>query len=171
MVAMAACGSSPATVSAGDYARGVCGAIGDWGAATQVQAEALGAAFLNVDATVAKAGLVAVLEGVLAETSRLNERIAESGVPNVEDGSGLAREITDAFADIEVAVDRARAEALALPAAGMPELIAGATALMNLYQSRVSDSLGLLDDLERKYPSRVLHEAIGQEPSCAVLAA
>jgi len=174
MLVMGACSSGDGgtdgeveTVSATEYATGVCGAIAGWVDDIQGLNQDLQA---NLDPTSLdslKDAMVGFLEDVTAATDSVIDEVEAVGIPDVEDGQAAAdavlsalRDSRDVFAD---AHDRVEGLSTADPAAFGEELQTLGTDL----QSSMSGIGGELD----QFASPELDEVSKDIPECQEVAA
>ena len=155
------------TVSATEYATGVCGAIAGWVEDIQGLNQDLQA---NLDPTsidALKDAMVGFLEDVTAATDAVIEEVEAAGIPDVEDGQAAADAVLSALSDsrdvFQDAHDRVEGLSTDDPAAFGEELQTLGTDL----QSSMS---GIGSELDQ-FASPELDEASKDIPECQEVAA
>jgi hypothetical protein len=156
----------PDTVSATEYATGVCGAISGWVDEIQGLNQDLSANLDPSSADSLKDAMVGFLEDVTTATDSVIDEVGAVGIPDVEDGEATAEAVLtalrgsrDVFADAQ-----ARVEGLSTddPAAFGEELQTLGTDL----QSSMSGIGGELD----QFASPELDQAFNDIPECQEVA-
>jgi hypothetical protein len=155
-------GADPDTVSATEYATGVCGAIAGWvGDIKDLNAELQS----NLEPTSIdslKTAMVGFLDDVITATDSVIDEVENVGVPDVEDGEATAETVLTALSDSrDVFADaRDRVDGLATddPAAFGEELQTLATDLQ-------TSLAGIGEELDR-FDSPELDEASENVPEC-----
>jgi hypothetical protein len=160
-------GAEPDTVSATEYATGVCGAIGGWVDDIQGLNADLQASLDPNDIDALKDVMVDFLDDVVTATDSAISEVEAVGVPDVEDGQAAAETVLTALRDskavFEDARDRVEGLSTADPAAFGEELQTLGTDL----QTSMSGIGGQLD----QFASPELDEAANDVPECDEVAA
>jgi hypothetical protein len=154
------------TVSATEYATGVCGAISGWVDEIQGLNQDLAANLDPSSAESLKDAMVGFLEDVTAATDSVIAEVEAVGIPDVEDGQAAADAVLSALRDSQSvfadARDRVQGLSTADPAAFGEELQTLGTDL----QSSMSGIGGELD----QFASPELDEASKDIPECQEVA-
>jgi hypothetical protein len=155
-------GAEPDTVSATEYATGVCGAVAGWVDDIQGLNEDLQTSLDPSDLDALKGVMVDFLDGVVTATDSAISEVGAVGVPDVDDGEAAAETVLTALRDsraiFEGARDRVDGLSTADPAAFSEELQALGTDL----QTSMSGIGGELD----QFASPELDEAAEDVPEC-----
>ena len=150
------------TVSATEYATGVCGAVAGWVDDIQALNEDLQASLDPSDFEALKDAMVGFLDDVVTATDSAIDEVETVGVPDVEDGEAAAEAVLTALRDsraiFEDARDRVEGLSTADPAAFGEELQTLGTDL----QTSMSEIGGELD----QFASPELDEAAQDVPEC-----
>ena len=156
----------PDTVSATEYATGVCGAISGWVDEIQGLNQDLAANLDPSSAESLKDAMVGFLEDVTAATDSVIDEVEAVGIPDVDDGQAAADAVLSALRDSQSvfadARDRVQGLSTADPAAFGEELQTLGTDL----QSSMSGIGGELD----QFASPELDEASKDIPACQEVA-
>jgi hypothetical protein len=160
-------GTEPNTVTATEYATGVCGAVAGWVDDIQGLNEDLQGSLDPNDLDALKGVMVGFLDDVVTATDSAISEVEAVGVPDVEDGEAAAETVLTALRDskavFEDARDRVDGLSTADPAAFSEELQALGTDL----QTSMSGIGGQLD----QFASPELKEAANDVPACDQVAA
>jgi hypothetical protein len=155
-------GAEPDTVSATEYATGVCGAIGGWVDDIQGLNADLQASLDPNDIDALKDVMVDFLDDVVTATDSAISEVEAVGVPDVEDGEAASETVLTALRDskaiFEDARDRVEELSTADPAAFGEELQTLGTDL----QTSMS---GIGSELDQ-FASPELDEAANDVPAC-----
>jgi hypothetical protein len=104
-------------ISVERWSADVCGAVKGWQVEFDTQNKLLTQASSNVRSIREARGLiVATLDNQIARTSQLLRELDAAGDPAVENGERIARDYRQAFASLAPILERARDDAIALPA-------------------------------------------------------
>jgi len=160
-------GAEPDTVSATEYATGVCGAVAGWVDDIQALNEDLQSSLDPNDIDALKDVMVDFLDDVVTATDSAISEVEAVGVPDVEDGEAAADAVLTALRDskavFEDARDRVDGLSTADPAAFGEELQTLGTDL----QTSMSGIGGELD----RFASPELDEAANDVAECDEVAA
>jgi hypothetical protein len=150
------------TVSATEYATGVCGAIAGWIDDIQGLNEDLQANLDPANLDALKDVMVGFLEDVTAATDAVIDEVEAAGVPDVEDGDATAGAVLAALRDSRAvfvdARDRVQGLSSADPAAFAAELETLGTDIQTS-MSGIGSELG-------QFESQELNEASEDVPEC-----
>jgi hypothetical protein len=154
------------------YAKSVCSGLVIWREGITGDSAELSRALGSraTDIATVKARYTRFFAGAVRRTDDLLKTVREAGAPEVDDGLGYARDLTDALARTRKGLADAQARFGALPTRDLRSYATGA--------ARVRDSLGALftgvgaalDRLGSTYPDSDLNEAFRDEPGCQRLA-
>ena len=167
---MSACGSSGSSgssssgVSAADYVKAICTAVGPFEKDVAARSNALNTAKLT-SAAQGKKAVQDFLSAVSTDTDKALTKLQAAGTPNVNNGKAISTTIVAAFKQLQTAIGTALTQAKNLSTSSPQAFQKGATALGGTVQgslSGISTSLG-------KLKSADLEKAASKEPACTAL--
>jgi hypothetical protein len=165
-VAVAGCGSSGSSsgVSAGNYVKGICTAVGPFEKDVAARSNALNSAKLSSPAEGKKA-VQGFLTAVSGDTDMALSRLQAAGTPNVKNGEKISTTIVGAFKQLKHAIGSALTQAKTLSTTSPQAFKNGANALGGTVRSSLS---GISTSLS-KLQSADLAKAAAKEPACKAL--
>ena len=156
--------SSSSGVSAAEYVKGICTAVGPFEKDVAARSNALNSAKLT-SAAQGKKAVQDFLTAVSTDTDRALTKLQAAGTPNVANGKAISTTIVAAFKQLKTAIGTALTQAKNLSTSSPQAFQKGATALGGTVQSSlsgISTSLG-------KLKSADLEKAAAKEPACTSL--
>jgi hypothetical protein len=157
-------GSSSSGVSAADYVKAICTAVGPFEKDVAARSNALNSAKLT-SAAQGKKAVQDFLAAVSTDTDQALTKLQAAGTPNVSNGKAISTTIVAAFKQLQTAIGTALTQAKNLSTSSPQAFQKGATALGGTVQSSlsgISTSLG-------KLKSADLEKAASKEPACTSL--
>jgi hypothetical protein len=157
-------GSSSSGVSAAEYVKAICTAVGPFEKDVAARSNALNSAKLT-SAAQGKKAVQDFLSAVSADTDTALTKLKAAGTPNVTNGKAISTTIVAAFKQLQTAIGTALTQAKNLSTSSPQAFQKGATALGGTVQSSlsgISTSLG-------KLKSADLEKAAAKEPACTSL--
>lgn len=169
---VSACGSgggggssdSSSGVSAAQYVKGICTAVGPFERDVAARSNALNSAKLT-SAAQGKKAVQDFLTAVSSDTDRALTKLQAAGTPNVSNGKTISTTIVGAFKQLKTAISTALDQAKNLSTSSPQAFQKGATALGGTVQS----SLGGISTSLGKLKSAELEKAAAKEPACTAL--
>ena len=166
---IAACGSSKSSasssgVTAGQYVKAICTAVGPFEKDVASRSNALNSAKLT-SASPGKKAVQDFLSAVSTDTNTALSKLQAAGTPNVDNGKTISTTIVSAFKQLKSAIGTALTQANSLSTSSPQAFQKGANALGGTVRSSlsgISTSLG-------KLKSPDLEKAASKEPSCTAL--
>jgi hypothetical protein len=156
--------SSSSGVSAAEYVKAICTAVGPFEKDVAARSNALNSAKLT-SAAQGKKAVQNFLTAVSTDTDRALTKLQAAGSPNVDNGKAISTTIVAAFGQLKTAVGTALTQAKNLSTSSPQAFQKGATALGGTVQSSlsgISTSLG-------KLKSADLEKAAAKERACTSL--
>jgi hypothetical protein len=123
----------------------------------------------TTDPRAARDTLVGFLTGVEGATDTMLGRIDQAGVPDVEQGADIARDLRSALGGVGDVFSDARQRAGNLPVASQAELAQAVDDLFGEIETQLEEATSAFDRLDERYPNASLNEALEREPACAGL--
>ena len=162
-VVLAACGSSaPSGVSAANWVRSVCGAVGPFEQDVVSRSSALDVATFK-NAVQSKHALERFLEAVESDATSALSKLRRAGAPSVANGKPIGNAVVGAFSRVESTMRGAVAQAHALPT-GSPTALGSAARALGV---EVRNSLSSFPSLSSKaLRSPQIDQAAAREPAC-----
>jgi hypothetical protein len=157
-------GSSSSDVSAADYVKAICTAVGPFEKDVAARSNELNSAKLT-SAAQGKKAVQGFLTAVSTDTNQALTKLQAAGTPNVSNGKEISTTIVAAFKQLKTAIGTALTQAKNLSTSSPQAFQKGATALGGTVQSSlsgISTSLG-------KLKSADLEKAASKEPACTSL--
>jgi hypothetical protein len=157
-------GSSSSGVSAADYVKAICTAVGPFEKDVAARSNKLNTAKLT-SAAEGKKAVQEFLTAVSSDTDQALTKLQAAGTPDVTNGKTISTTIVAAFKQLQTAIGTALTQAKNLSTTSPEAFQKGATALGGTVQgslSGISTSLG-------KLKSADLEKAAAKEPACTSL--
>ena len=157
-------GSSSSGVSAADYVKAICTAVGPFEKDVAARSNKLNTAKLT-SAAQGKKAVQDFLTAVSTDTDQALTKLQAAGTPDVTNGKTISTTIVAAFKQLQTAIGTALTQAKNLSTTSPEAFQKGATALGGTVQSSlsgISTSLG-------KLKSADLEKAAAKEPACTSL--
>jgi hypothetical protein len=168
---ISACGSggggskdSSSGVSAAQYVKAICTAVGPFERDVAARSNALNSAKLT-SAAQGKKAVQDFLTAVKSDTNQTLTKLQAAGTPDVQNGKTISNTIVSAFSQLKTAIGTALVQAQNLSTKSPQEFQKGATALGATVQS----SLGGISTSLGKLKSADLEKAAAKEPACTAL--
>jgi type IV pilus biogenesis protein CpaD/CtpE len=170
--ALSACGSSGSSgsggssgdVTASQYVKAICTAVGPFEKDVAARSNALNSAKLT-SASQGKKAVQGFLTAVSADTDQALSKLQAAGTPNVANGKTISSTIVSAFTQLKNAIGSAVTQANNLSTSSPQAFQKGATRLGGTVQS----SLGGISSSLGKLKSADLEKAAANEPACKAL--
>jgi hypothetical protein len=167
-LSLVACGgSSSSGVSAGDYVKSVCQAVGPFEKDVQTRSQALSKLGSGASAAQGKKALQDFLAAVVADTQAAINKLKAAGTPNVKNGKAIEAAIVSAFGALKVALSQANTSASALPTSSPEAFRTAATTL----GATITTSMSGIGSSLNNFKSAELEAAAKKEPACKVIGA
>jgi hypothetical protein len=167
-VALAACGgSSSSGVSAADYVKSICQAVGPFEKDVQARSQAISNLGSGASAAQGKKALQDFLSAVVADTDQALNKLKAAGNPNVNNGKQIETAIVQAFTTLKTALQTANKSASALPTSSPEAFKTAAQQLGSTITSSMSSIGSSLNNLK----SADLEAAAKKEPACQSIGA
>jgi hypothetical protein len=165
---VAGCGSggSSSGVSASEYVRSICTAVGPFEKDVAARSNALNAGKFTTAAEGKKA-VKDFLTAVSADTDKALSRLRAAGTPSVDNGKVISTTIVGAFEELRGAIGSALTQAKSLSTTSPRAFKDGA----NQLGGTVRSSLGGISASLGKLKSTELEKAAAKEPACTALSA
>jgi hypothetical protein len=167
-LAVAGCGgssgSSSSGVSAGNYVKAICSAVGPFEKDVAARSNALNSAKLTSPQQGKKA-VQGFLNSVSSDTNQALTKLQAAGSPAVDNGQKISTTIVTAFKDLKQAIGSASDQAKSLSTSSPQSFKNGANKLGETVRSSlsgISSSLGKLQSAD-------LAKAAKKEPACTSL--
>ena len=147
-------------VAVKDWADDFCGNFKGWITDIQTASTDVGKDINPGDINGGKLAIVKLFETASTETESLIGQIDAGGVPDVPDGDKLVDDLNGKFQDFNDAIEKAKAEAEALPTDDPNAFQSEVKRLTQTFQdetTKVGESFG---ELDAKYPSPELQSAL-----------
>jgi hypothetical protein len=157
-------GSSSSGVSAAEYVKAICTAVGPFEKDVAARSNALNSAKLT-SAAEGKKAVQDFLTAVSTDTDKALSKLQAAGTPDVANGKAISTTIVAAFKQLQTAIGTAVTQAKNLSTSSPQAFQKGATQLGGTVQSSlsgISTSLG-------KLKSADLEKAAAKEPACTSL--
>jgi hypothetical protein len=166
---ISACGSggssgSSSGVSAAEYVKAICTAVGPFEKDVAARSNALNSAKLT-SAAQGKKAVQDFLSAVSNDTDQALTKLQAAGTPDVSNGKAISTAIVGAFKQLQTAIGTALTQAKNLDTSSPQAFQKGATALGSTVQS----SLGGISTSLGKLKSADLEKAAAKEPACTSL--
>ena len=168
---VSACGSSGSSgsssssgVTAAQYVKSICTAVGPFEKDVAARSNKLNAAKLT-NAAQGKKAVQDFLTAVSTDTDQALTKLQAAGTPNVTNGKAISTTIVSAFKQLKTAIGTALTQAKNLSTTSLQAFQKGATAL----GSTVQGSLGGISNSLGKLKSADLEKAAAKEPACTAL--
>jgi hypothetical protein len=164
-VSLAACGGGGGSgVSAGDYAKSICNAIGPFEKDVASRSSALNLSNIT-SATQGKKALQDFLAAIVADTDQAVNKLKSAGTPNVNNGKKISQAIVSAFSQVKGALTQAKTQAGTLPTTDPTAFKTAAQTLGTGIRTSMSNIGASLTNLK----SPDLENAAKKEPACSSL--
>ncbi len=157
-------GSSSSGITAGNYVKAICSAVGPFEKDVAARSNALNSAKLTSPQQGKKA-VQGFLHSVSSDTDQALTKLQAAGTPNVDNGEQISTTIVSAFKDLKQAIGSASAQAKSLSTTSPQSFKNGANKLGDTVRSSlsgISNSLGKLQSAD-------LAKAAAKEPACTAL--
>jgi hypothetical protein len=162
---LAACGGGGSSgVSAGDYVKSICNAIGPFEKDVASRSSALNLSNIT-SATQGKKALQDFLAAIVADTQKAVDKLKSAGTPSVNNGKKISGAIVSAFSQVKGALTQAKSQAASLPTTDP-------TAFKNAAQTLgtgIRTSMGNIGASLTNLKSPELETAAKKEPACSSL--
>jgi hypothetical protein len=164
--AVAGCGSggSSSGVSAAEYVRSICTAVGPFERDVAARSNALNTAKFTTAAE-GKKGVQDFLTAVSADTDKALSRLQAAGAPGVDNGKAISTTIVGAFKELSHAIGAALTQSKSLSTTSPQAFKDGANQLGGTVRSSLSGISASLGKLQ----SADLEKAAAKEPTCTTL--
>jgi hypothetical protein len=159
-------GGGGETVSAEEFASGICGALNDWQSAIQSRSSSLTEG-LSEDTTPeqGKELLASFLDDVIDETETMISEVDDTGVPDVDNGEDISDALGNAFDDALAALEDARDQVDDLPTDSGESFQTAASALGGSISTSLGDIGGEIQDID----APGLEDAFREDEDCIAL--
>ena len=157
-------GSSSSGVSAGEYVKAICSAVGPFEKDVAARSNALNSAKLTSPQQGKKA-VQGFLNSVASDTDQALTKLKAAGQPDVDNGEKISTTIVAAFKDLKAAIGSASHEAKSLSTSSPQSFKNGANKLGETVRSSLSGISNSLGNLQ----SADLAKAAQKEPACTAL--
>ena len=157
-------GSSSSGISAGNYVKSICTAVGPFEKDVAARSNALNSAKLTSPQQ-GKHAVQGFLHSVASDTDMALTKLQSAGTPDVDNGQKISTTIVTAFKDLQQAIGSASDQAKSLSTSSPQSFKNGANKLGDTVRSSlsgISNSLGKLQSAD-------LAKAAGKEPACKAL--
>src|SRR5262245_26811048 len=180
LLALAACGGGGGSdaaetdtaepVEVALYTGSVCRALHTWrehlSSASAILVQRTNAAKSLKDA---KTQFVSFFDGAANETTTMLDEVAAAGVPDVNDGAGVARSMLRELGRFREIVLTAKAKAEALPLGNEQRFTKQSQTMGTAFQFEITKLPTLFDELGRQHDAPELASAAGADPACRSL--
>jgi hypothetical protein len=162
---LAACGGGGSSgVSAGDYVKSICNAIGPFEKDVASRSSALNLSNIT-SATQGKKALQDFLAAIVDDTQKAVDKLKSAGTPNVNNGKKISNAIVSAFSQVKGALTQAKAQAASLPTTDPAAFKNAAQSLGTGIRTSMSNIGASLTNLK----SPELESAAKKEQACSSL--
>jgi hypothetical protein len=165
---LSGCGGSSKSggskVSAADYVKSICNAVGPFEKDVQTRSAALDTSKLT-DASQGKQALQGFLSAIVADTDKAVSTLKAAGTPDVSNGSQISAALVKAFTALKGTLAQAASKASSLPTGSVTAFKAAAQSLGTSIQASMSSIGSSLNGLK----SPALEQAAAKEPACKSL--
>lgn len=142
------------------WADDFCLSFQGWLDGLQTSSEAAVEAMREVNLPQGKAGILALLEDVGAQTSDLVTELESNGYPDVTGGEDLVAELIDRFNAFEAAIKTAHTQAETIPTNSPEEFQTQIESVMGAFQDEVTVVGDSFSELDVRYPDPDLQAAL-----------
>lgn len=149
------------------WADGFCGDFGTWLDAIKSESDGVADKVTPGDIESAKTAIVGLFDAASGQTQTLISSVEGGGVPAIEDGDKLVKDLAGRFKDFDAVITDAGAKARAVSTADPAAFQKEVQTLLTSFQTEVQTVGDSFNELDAKYPSPDLQSALSD--SCTAL--
>lgn len=171
LAGVAGCGGGGSSGSAGgqspeDWSTDMCTAVGDWVDELQSSSDALGETTSGATGIEdVRTAFVEFLDAAGARTGQMIDEVEAAGHPDVENGEEIADALLSELQPMQATLEEARDKAEALP--DDPTAFAQGAQEIGESMQQVSETASKgIDEIDAKFSSSELEQAMNDEPAC-----
>jgi outer membrane murein-binding lipoprotein Lpp len=161
---IAGCGGSSSSVSASDYVKSICAAVGTFRKDVQQKTSSLSASSFKTPAE-GKTALQDFLSAASSSADQAASKLKAAGTPNVNNGKQISTSLVNAFNQLSGALKQAQTATGSLPTSSAQAFKTGAQSIQTNIQNSLTSLLSSLSTLR----SSELVQAAKKEPTCQAL--